>query len=303
MKKRVSTWVKVQIGQLKTLKLKNIIILVVAGFINSIGVVLLLSPSSLIDGGLSGTSMLLSTLTPLSLSIYLLILNIPFYLFALKKEGIVFIFYSLIAICAYSFFSFMWNNLIIPNGLLGKFYPITTNLVLASVFGGLISGIGSGLTIRSGGSLDGVEVMAVLYHKKVGLSVGQFVMIYNVILYIIAGFIITFEVPLFSIIAYVIGIKAVDGIVEGLDKAKSLMIITKKGEEIAKEISEKFGKGITILNGRGYFSNTDKEIIYYVVNRFQVTKLKQVIKAVDETAFISITDVSEVIGTNTIKKK
>lgn len=287
--------------QIKKVKPINILFLILAGFINAVGVSLLLMPAGLLDGGLSGTSILLSRFTPLNFSIFLIILNIPFYLIAFKRLGADFIIYSLIAILSYSLFSYLFTGILIPKGYLGKFYPITSEILLCAVFGGLVSGVGSGLTIRSGGSLDGAEVMAVMLHKRLGLSVGQFVMIYNVIIFLIGGFLLGFDIPLYSIIAYAIGVKAVDGIVEGLDKEKAFMVITNHPDEVAGAVSATIGRGVTILKGRGFYSGEDKSVIYYVVNRFQITKIKKVIKDADPESFVSIIEVSEVIGGKSVR--
>lgn len=167
-----------------------------------------------------------------------------------------------------------------------------TDLLLCAVFGGLISGVGSGLTIRFGGAIDGVEVMAVIFAKRLGLTVGQFVMIYNVVLYMAVGCILhSFILPLYSVITYAAAIKTVDFIVDGFDKAKSAMIITTREKEISEELSETFGRGITHIGARGYYAGTEQTVIYFVVNRFQVAKMKDIVAAVDPQAFVTISEV------------
>lgn len=201
--------------------------LTLAGTINAFGVTVFLLPVQLIDSGFSGTSMLLAQITPLALSIWLIILNFPVYLFAWKRLGIKMLLSSLWAIAVYSAMSAVFQAVfpVIGEGV----SPITgANLLLSSIFGGLISGIGSGLTIRSGGAIDGVEVMSLVFAKKLNLTVGTFVMIFNVVLYVVCGILFdSWELPLYSIISYAVGLKAVDFIVDGLDKAKAVMIITK----------------------------------------------------------------------------
>lgn len=281
---------------------QNFIFLVIAALINSLGVGLLLVPNGIIDGGFSGLAILLDKFTVLTISFYLIVLNIPIYLFALKKLGKTFIVYSIFGIAFYSLFMFLIQEVFKWDGQDGNHSPITNVPLLAAIFGGLLSGVGSGLTIRSGGSLDGIEVLAVYFSKKVNISVGRLVMSYNVIMYLIAGFALGFDYPLYSIIAYAVGLKAVDGIVDGLDKAKAIMIITAKGNDVAKGISDIMGSGITMLKGQGYYSRGEKTVIYYVVNRFEIGKIKNIIKSIDDLAFVSITDVSEVVGKG-VKKK
>lgn len=274
--------------------------LILAGIINAVGVNLFLAPVNLYDSGFSGTAMLLAKLTPANwtLAVFLLILNIPFFVYGFKKQGTAFTVYSLFAVAVYSFASFIINS----------YYPIDisnaspfagTDLLLAAIFGGIISGIGSGLTIRFGGAIDGVEVMAVIFAKRLGLTVGTFVMIYNVLLYITVGFLMqSFRLPLYSVLTYCAGIKAIDFIVEGFDKAKSAMIITTKEAEISEALSAAFGHGITHIDARGYYESREQTIIYFVVNRFQIVKLQSIIKEIDENAFVTISEVSDVMGSS-----
>lgn len=286
------------------IKWQNIIILLAAGCINAIGVTMFLAPVNLYDSGISGTSMLLWQITPdeFSLSLFLIVLNIPLFLFGMKKQGLVFTIYSVFSVFVYAVASFIISY-VLPVDVSSASPFAGQDLLLCAAFGGLISGVGSGLTIRFGGAIDGIEVLAVIFAKKIGITVGTFVMIYNVILYIVIGAIFnSWTLPLYSIITYCVAIKAVDFIVEGLDKAKSFMIITTMENEICKAISEEFGKGITIMNATGYYSQEAKSVIYVVVNRFQIARLKNIINEIDPFAFITITEISDVVGTK-VKKK
>lgn len=286
------------------IKWQNIIILIAAGCINAIGVTMFLAPVNLYDSGISGTSMLLWQITPdeFSLSLFLIVLNIPLFLFGMKKQGLVFTIYSVFSVFVYAVASFIISY-VLPVDVSTASPFAGQDLLLCAAFGGLISGVGSGLTIRFGGAIDGIEVLAVIFAKRIGITVGTFVMIYNVILYIVIGAIFnSWTLPLYSIITYCVAIKAVDFIVEGLDKAKSFMIITTKEDEICKAISEEFGKGITIMNATGYYSQEAKSVIYVVVNRFQIARLKNIINEIDPFAFITITEISDVVGTK-VKKK
>lgn len=288
-----------------SLRPMNFLLLLAAGIINSIGVVMFLQPVHLYDSGFSGTSMLLSQITPepWTLSIFLLILNIPFFLYGWKRQGTVFTVYSVFAVAVYSLSSFVIAE-VLPIDVAASSPFAGTDLLLCAAFGGLISGIGSGMTIRFGGAIDGVEVMAVIFAKGLGITVGTFVMIYNVILYVIAGIVMqSWILPLYSIVAYCVAIKSVDFIVEGLDKAKSCMIVTTTPEEISAALSEVFGHGVTHIDARGYYSNQEKTIIYFVVNRFQIGKLKMIVTSIDPGAFITISEVTDVLGTRVNKKK
>ena len=284
--------------QLHGLRPLSFLLLFAAGVVNAVGVTMFLAPVHLYDSGISGTSMLLWQVTPekWTLSLFLLILNTPLFLFGWKKQGTVFTVYSLWAVFVYSAASFVITD-ILPVDVATASPFAGQDLLLCALFGGLISGIGSGMTIRFGGAIDGIEVMAVIFAKRLGLTVGSFVMAYNVLLYIVIGCVFqSWILPLYSIVTYCAAIKAVDFIVEGLDKAKSAMIVTTKADAISNALSDAFGRGITHIGARGYYSGTDQTIIYFVVNRFQIARMKALVTEVDPDAFITISEVSDVLG-------
>lgn len=285
---------------LKQLRITNFFILLLAGTINAFGVTVFLAPVKLYDSGISGTSILLSQVTPdyLSLSFFLLIINVPLFLFGLKKQGVVFTVYSIFTVAVYSCVAWLITD-ILPIDV-SMVSPLAgDDLLLCALFGGIISGIGSGLTIRYGGAIDGIEVMAVVFAKKLNLTVGTFVMIYNVILYIICGVALqSWILPLYSIVAYAAGLKTVDFIVEGFDRSKEVMIVTEKPEEISQTLTKVFECGTTIIAAKGGFSNSDKSIIYFVVNRFQIAKMRSLIHEIDPKAFVTISEVADVFKSN-----
>ncbi|MDE5617052.1 MAG: YitT family protein [Clostridia bacterium] len=284
--------------KLKQINPVNFIFLTVAGVVNAAAVTLFLQPAMLYDGGFSGTSILLSNLSGWSVSIFLLILNFPFFIFGYKKLGLNFIVYSLYAIALFSLFSYLFQNCFGIDYSDGS--PITKNeKLLAAVFGGIISGIGSGITIRFGGAIDGVEVLSLIFAKRIGMTVGTFVMSYNLILYILAGIITSSWItPLYSIIAYALGLKSVDFIIEGFDKSKSAFIISNHPEKIADTLVDIFERGVTIINAEGYYSKMPKKVLYCVVNRFEVNTLKKIVTGIDPKAFVAITDVSDSMGSS-----
>ena len=294
----MKTIIKTLKSQLHGLRPLSFLLLFTAGVINAVGVTMFLAPVHLYDSGISATAMLLWQVTPESwtLSLFLLLLNTPLFLFGWKKQGTVFTVYSLWAVFVYSSASFVITN-ILPVDVSSASPFAGQDLLLCALFGGLISGIGSGMTIRFGGAIDGIEVMAVIFSKRLGLTVGSFVMAYNVLLYIAIGCIFrSWVLPLYSIVTYCAAIKAVDFIVEGLDKAKSAMIVTTKADAISDALSDAFGRGITHIGARGYYSGTDQTIIYFVVNRFQIAKMKALVTEADPDAFITISEVSDVLG-------
>lgn len=285
---------------LKSLSVKNFIFLLIAGCINAVGVTIFLAPVKLYDSGISGTSILLSQITPeyLTLSMFLLILNIPLFLFGAKRQGATFTVYSLFAVAVYSIVAWLITDVLpidvsVASPLAGQ------DLLLCALFGGIISGVGSGLTIRNGGAIDGVEVMAVIFAKKLNLTVGTFVMIYNVILYIVCGIAKqSWILPLYSIVTYAAGLKTIDFVVEGIDHSKSVMIITDRAKEISEALTEEFKCGTTLMTAKGGYSNADKTVIYFVVNRFQIYKMKNIVHSIDPKAFLTISDVADVFKSN-----
>ena len=272
----------------------TLIMLTIAGVINAFGVVLFLSPVNLYDSGISGTSMLFSQLTDLPLAVFLILLNIPLFLYGLKRQGISFTIRSIYAVIVYSVASSVFAGFLSSEPV----SPIVGgDLLLCAIFGGIISGIGSGTTLRFGGAIDGMEVLAVIFSHGLNITVGTFVMVYNAALYIVAGILMgSWVLPLYSILTYMAGIKAVDFIVEGLDKTKAAMIITNHPQEICKELSAAFGTGITLMDAHGYYSNESKTIVYFVVNRFQIARMRAIVHDIDDNAFISITEVSDLFG-------
>ena len=285
---------------LQSLKWKNFIFLFIAGCINAIGVTVFLAPVKLYDSGISGTAILLSQITPESwtLSIFLLILNIPLFLFGLKKQGLSFTIYSLFTVVIYSVMAWLITDVLpvdvsIASPLAGQ------DLLLCALFGGIISGVGSGLTIRNGGAIDGVEVMSVIFSKKLNITVGTFVMIYNVILYIICGIVKqSWILPLYSIVTYAAGLKTIDFVVEGIDRSKSVMIITEKATEINEVLTQEFKCGTTIMSATGVYSNSEKSVVYFVVNRFQIYKTKNIVHSIDPKAFMTISEVADLFKSN-----
>lgn len=275
----------------------NFLLLTVAGIINAFGVTLFLFPVKLYDSGISGLSMLLDQITPpaLTLSVFLILLNFPIFLFGLRRQGLAFTVYSLFTIGVYSFVSFLIMNVL----------PIDVNfvsplagrdLLLCAVFGGVISGTGSGLTIRFGGAIDGLDVLSVIFAKKIGISLGTFVMIFNVLLYIVCGIVIqSWILPLYSIVTYYVGSKTVDFMAEGFDRSMCAMIVTNKAGEISQALSENFRAGGTIVSATGGYSKDEKQIIYFIVNHFQINRLKKIVTDIDSGAFISLQNVADIV--------
>lgn len=285
---------------LSKLRLKNFILLTIAGIINAIGVTVFIAPVKLYDSGISGTSILLSQITPeyLSLSFFLLILNVPLFLYGLKKQGGVFTAYAIYSVVIYSFSAWLITDVLPVDVSMAS--PLAgSDLLLCALFGGIISGTGSGLAIRFGGAMDGIEVMAVIFAKKLGISVGTFVMIYNVALYIICGFVInSWILPLYSIVTYGAALKTVDYIVEGLDRKKAATIVTEKPLDVGSAISCTFECGLTVTEAKGFYSDAPKTVLYVVLNRFQIGRMKEIIRSIDPHAYITVAEIADVFHPN-----
>ena len=284
---------------MKKLRLLNFLLLTLAGVINAVGITMFLQPVGLYDSGVSGTAMLLDRLTPemFTLSIFLVVINVPLFLYGLKKQGAAFTVYAIYSVGIYALAAWGLTALV----------PITPgsspfaggDLLLCAVFGGLISGMGSGLAIRFGGAMDGIDVMAVIFAKRLGISVGTFVMSYNVILYVLCGALFrNWTLPLYSIITYFVGLKTIDFIVDGFDRAKCANIVTTRPLEVCAALSETFETGATYMPAKGGYSHTSRTMIYFIVNRFQVTKMRDLVHEIDPSAYISISDVADVFPAN-----
>lgn len=284
--------------RLSKIKVKNMLILFLAGIINAFGVTVFIAPVKLYDSGISGTAILLSQITPeyLTLSLFLLMINIPLFLFGLKKQGVVFTVYSIFVLTVYSVSAWLITD-VLPIDVSMASPLAGTDLLLCAIFGGIISGVGSGLAIKYGGAIDGIEVLAVIFAKKLGLTVGTFVMLYNVVLYIVCGIVVdSWILPLYSIVTYGAALKTIDFIVEGIDRSKAATIVTERPDEVCERLSAAFECGITIMDAKGYFSQSSKSVVYIIVNRFQIGRMKEIVHEADGRAFISITEIADVFS-------
>jgi len=272
----------------------RLIWMAVAGIVSAFGITCFLSPMHLYDSGIAGTSLLLSQVTPdfLSLSFFLVVLNVPLMLYGLKKQGAAFTIYSVFAVLVYSVSALIIETIL---DLTAESPVAGSDILLCAVFGGLICGMGSGLAVRHGGAIDGVEVMAVIFAKSLNLTVGTFMMIYNLCLYIFCGLVFqSWTVPLYSIITYYIALNTIDFIAEGLDRSKAVMIVTEKGEAVSKVLMKEFGSGTTIIPAKGGFTAKERTVVYFVVNRFQIARMRQLVHEADPHAYLTISEVADI---------
>lgn len=251
-----------------------------------------LVPNNIIDGGIIGISIMISYITKVKLSILTFVLNIPFLILGYKQLGKSFLIKAAYAMLVFSI-------------LLEQFKPVpelTNDILLATVFGGLLLGIGVGFVIKFGACLDGTEVVAILINKKTSFSVGQVVMFLNFFIYSTSGLLFGWDRALYSILTYFITFKIIDMVSEGFEQAKAAMIITNHGEEISNSIYKHLGRTVTMLEGEGLISGK-KVVLYAVVTRIEIPELKRIVAADDYSAFVTITDVNEIVGKHIKKKK
>ncbi|MEB3102790.1 YitT family protein [Paenibacillaceae bacterium T2] len=252
----------------------------------AVGLELFLMPNDIIDGGIIGLSMIFSHISGLQLAIFIFIFNLPFMVIGYKQIGKTFALNTLASVALLSLFSLMVH---------GK-APLTEEPMLASIFGGIILGIGVGTIIRNGGALDGTEIIAIIATKKTGFSVGEIVMFFNIFILGSAGFVFEWDSAMYSLITYFIAFKSIDTVIEGLDESKSVTIISNKPDEISSAIIARLGRGVTHVYGKGGYTGEEKELLYCIVTRLEVAKLKSIVHEHDPEAFIAIEHVADVMG-------
>ena len=248
--------------------------------------------NTILDGGVTGVSMIIGKLTGIPLSILIVVINIPFFFMGYKALGKRFLFRGLLAILLFS-------------SLLEVFYGIgyaTESKLLAVVFGGVLLGVGVGTVLRFGGCLDGTEIAAMLLSKKVSVSTGGIIFIINIIIYSVAGFCFSWQSAMFSLLTYFITFKIIDLVEVGLEQAKAAMIITDNADELADSIYRRLGRTCTFISAEGLVSGSKKTVLYCVITRVEVSELKRIISESDVSAFVTISEVSEILG-NHIKKR
>lgn len=246
----------------------------------------ILVPNSILDGGVTGISIILNKLLGWKLSLMIFIINIPFIYVGFKNLGYKFLFKAIFSIATFS----------ILLEVFGSFdYVFTDNILLATVYGSAILGVGVGIILHSGGCLDGTESVGIVISKNSNISVGQFVLICNAIIFSVAGYFFGINRALYSLLAYFITSKIEDEINEGFERGKAAMIICDNGNKMAEHIYKCIGRTCTLIKGNGLISG-EKSVLYCVITRLEVPELRRIILDEDQSAFITITDVSEIIG-------
>ena len=267
------------------LTLRDFFVMAFGAIVAAFAVEEFLVPNLILDGGVVGIGIMINHLFGIPLGVLTAVLNIPFLLVGLKRLGKNFIYKAAFSMLVFSLFVEVFSPLA----------SATDESLLAVCFGGVILGLGVGLTIKYGGCLDGTETVAIILNKKFGIPVGTVVLLFNVLIYATAGFLFGIDRAMYSLLTYFIASRIINMVENGVDEAKAAMIITNDAEEIAGRIYKQLGRTVTIMEGEGLVSGK-KVVLYCVLTRFEVYELKKIIKSIDQSAFVTISDVSEIIG-------
>ncbi len=252
--------------------------------IYTIGLDVFLVPNQVIDGGVVGLALMAAQLTGVSFSVFIVLLNIPFFVLGYKKIGALFTILSLFSVVCLS----GWSKFI-------HYAPVTSDPFLSTIYGGIIIGLGVGLIIRWGGSLDGTEILAIIADKKTPFSVGEIIMFFNLFILGSSGFVFSWDSAMYSLVAYFIAYKMIDIVTNGLDEMKGLLIVTSYHDDVSRCLTD-MGRAVTLLNGEGAYKREKTMVLYCVVSRLEVTKVKEAIRRVDPNSFVSIFDINEAHG-------
>jgi uncharacterized membrane-anchored protein YitT (DUF2179 family) len=271
---------------------RRILFITVGAILVAVALEIFLVNNSIIDGGITGISIMSSYLTDIPIGIFLFILNLPFLILGYRTIGKTFALSTLLGVVVLS----------ISTYLLHPVQPFTDDIFLAAVFGGIFLGAGTGIVLRAGGSLDGTEIVAILLNRKSPFSVGQMVMFINLFILGSAGFVYTWDRAMFSLIAYYIAFKVIDLTIEGFDESKSCWIISDYHKDIGDAITARLGRGVTLLHGEGGYTGDQKKVIFCVITRLEEAKLKSIVTELDPGAFLAVGNIHDVKGGRFRKK-
>ncbi|MDY0938664.1 YitT family protein [Priestia megaterium] len=265
---------------------KRMLFILVGALLMAVGLEFFLVPNEVVDGGIVGISIILSHLTDVQIGFYIFVLNLPFFFIGYKQIGKTFALSTLLGVIILSIATFIFHDLPV----------LTGDPLLATVFGGIVLGVGVGIVIRYGGSLDGTEILAILFNKRTPFSVGETIMFFNLFILGSAGFVFGWDRAMYSLMAYFIAFKTIDIVIQGLDESKSAWIISEQYEQIGEAILARLGRGVTYLNGEGAYTGDDKKVIFCVITRLEEAKLKAIIDEIDPSAFFAVAAIAEVRG-------
>lgn len=277
-------------------KLKNILhdsfFITIGAIVAAFSLECFLVPNKIIDGGIVGISIMASSITKIPLGMFTFCLNLPFIFLALQKFGKIFVMQTFLAITVLSLSTTFFHH-----------YTVTKDAILATVFGGLVLGLGVGLILRNNAALDGTEIISIRLSKKLGFSVGELIMLMNIFIYAASGLLFGWDRAMYSVLTYVIVYKVIDMVIEGFNESKSVFVVTDLAYHIGQALMNNLDASVTYINAEGGFTGKSKRIVYCVISRLEIMKLKKLVHSVDPVAFIAIENVHEVDGVRFNKKK
>ena len=271
----------------KEFLLRRLPFILLGTFISAVSVNALLVPHKLLSGGVTGIGIILFYVFSLPLSITVFVLNVPLFIMGYKYISPRFMYLSIIGMAAYSTFLELTKGVILPVG----------NPIIAALFGGLITGVGSGIVLRNGASMGGTGIISVIVNKYFSLDIGWVNMAVNAVILVLGALVISIKLALFTIVSMYVSSKAIDAIQEGFNHGKMVIIVSNKSEQLAHEIMSKLHRGVTFIKGEGAYTKGKKQLIYCIVKTLELARLKEIVREIDESAFISVSDTKEVMGT------
>lgn len=268
--------------------LRNLFWIIIGSCLAAVSIRIFLLPNLLIDGGTIGIALILARLFGGSyLSYFLIALNLPFIYLAYRYIRPSFLFHMLVAILLFAWFLI----------LLQKFPPFSGEVLEIIVFGGALLGVGAGLIIRNGGCLDGTEILAIIINRKFGFTIGQVVLFANIFIFGVYGWIFKdWHIALQSLMTYIVAFKMIDMVIVGLDELKSILILSSKPTELAKVITQELGLGLTVIHGKGGFSGASRDLLFIIVERLDLSELKELVLREDPRAFMAIENLHEAVA-------
>ncbi|MBC6314573.1 YitT family protein [Listeria grandensis] len=272
----------------------KILMITLGAILMGVGLELFLVNNRILDGGIVGISIIISQLTPAPLGVLTFVLNIPFFIIGYRKIGKSFALFTLYGIAVMSIVTLILHDL----------EPVTDDLLLATVFGGVTLGLGVGIVIRNGGALDGTEIVSIIINGKTPFSTGQIIMAINIVIFLVAGLVFNWDRAMYSLITYFLAYKVIDIVISGLDESKSAFIISQHYEKIGAEIVDQLGKGVTYIDASGGYSGDIKKVVFVIISRFEEPKLISILDDIDPEAFLAVgNNMSEVRGGKMMNKK
>ncbi|MBQ9360778.1 MAG: YitT family protein [Lachnospiraceae bacterium] len=250
-----------------------------------------LAPNDIFDGGVVGIAMIIARLIPPDIGILVVLINIPFIILGRKEMGNSFVIKAVYSMVLFSVLTSIFAPLV----------NATQDKILATAFGGVLLGAGVGLVLRGGGCLDGTEIVALLLYRRNGFSVGNTVLYINIVIYTIAGLLFGLDNGMYSLLMYFITSRVIDIVDVGMNNAKSVMIITEEGKEVAEEIYKRLGRTVTFMRGEGMVSKNEMDVLYCVVTRTEIFTLKEILHEFPRSSFTTISEITEIVG-NHIKR-